>query len=62
MGNALAADNRPAALDALNTPIFTAGPQQTLATLSNLPYLRMANVGTQNLSNELFRDDQDLNH
>ena len=62
VGNALAADNQPAALNALNTPIFTAGPQQTLATLSNMPYLRMANVGTQNLSNELFRDDQNFNH
>ena len=57
VGNALAANDQPAALNALNTPIFTAGPQQTLATLSNLPYLRYANIATIDLSNELFRSE-----
>ncbi len=56
-GNALAANDQDAALKALSGPAFAAGPQQTLATLANLPYLQMANVSTSHLGNELFQND-----
>ena len=59
VGNALAANDQPAALNALSAPAFTAGPQQTLATLSNMPYLQTANVATSHLGNELFQNDND---
>lgn len=42
----LSAGNRPAALQALSSPAFTLGPERTLATLTNLPYIRMANIAT----------------
>jgi hypothetical protein len=48
--SAVAAGNPDAALAALNSPLFTLGPQQTLARLDNLPYLHTANIATQHMS------------
>lgn len=56
-GTALAAGDRAGALRQLSPAVFPAGSEKTLATLANLPYLRMANVGTSHLENELFRED-----
>ena len=53
-GNALAAGDRAAAVNALSTPTFPAGGEAVLARLSNLPYLRMANVSTMRAANQLF--------
>ena len=53
-GNALAAGDQPAALALLSGPTFTSPPEQVLARLSNMPYLRMANVSTMRAANELF--------
>lgn len=58
-GTALAAGDRPGAVRQLNSPVFPAGGEKTLATLSNMPYLRMANVATMHLDNELFDQDED---
>jgi hypothetical protein len=33
-------------MQALSSPIFTLGPQRTLAVLNDLPYVRMVNVAT----------------
>lgn len=54
-GNALAAGNQGAALAELSGPTFSTPPDQVLARLSNMPYLRMANVSTMRAANELFR-------
>lgn len=43
---ALGGGNRAEALAALNAPIFTLGPEQTLAVLANLPLVRQANIAT----------------
>lgn len=59
-GNALAAGDRDAAARTLGAPVFPAGAQRTLAVLSNMPYLRMANVSTLQLENELFQNDSDI--
>jgi len=53
-GNALAAGNQALALAQLSGPAFTTPPDQVLARLSNMPYLRMANVSTMRAANELF--------
>ena len=58
-GNALAAGNRAGALAQLADPAFTAGPQPTLDRLTNLPYLRMANVSTMRAGNQLFDNSRD---
>jgi hypothetical protein len=51
--NALQSGNRTAALMALSAPVFTKGPDQTLAAVTNLPRLPIANVATQHASIEL---------
>lgn len=56
---ALAANDRPAAVQALSTPAFPAGGEAVLARLSNMPYLRMANVSTQRAANQLFDSRSD---
>jgi len=38
--------NPPAAIQAIATPIFTLPPQQTLQVLTNLPYVRSANIAS----------------
>ncbi len=43
----LQAGNGAGALAALATPVFTLGPQATLARLTDLPFLRAANIATQ---------------
>ena len=43
---ALSSGNRTEALAALNAPIFTLGPEQTLAVLTNMPLVRQANIAT----------------
>jgi hypothetical protein len=43
---ALLAGDQQAALDALRTPVFTLGPEQTLARLTSLPYLPETNIAT----------------
>lgn len=43
---ALGSGDHAQALAALNAPIFTLGPQQTLAVLSNMPFVREANIAT----------------
>jgi len=53
-GNALAAGDQPAAAQVLGPPAFDASGEQVLARLSNMPYLRMANVSTMRAANELF--------
>ncbi len=55
---ALSAGNREAAVQALNSPTFTRGGEQTLALLGNLPYMQVANVATQRAANQMFEDDQ----
>jgi hypothetical protein len=46
VASALAQGNRAAALAALNAPIFTLGPEKTLALLTNMPAIRQANIAT----------------
>ena len=53
-GNALAADDQARALALLGAPVFQGTGQQTLAVLTNMPYLQSANIGTIRASNELF--------
>jgi len=53
---ALASGNQGAALAALSNPAFP-NPPATLARLSDLPYMQMANVGSLRASNELFNPD-----
>lgn len=43
---ALSRGDQAAALNALNSPIFTLGPERTLALLTNMPYIRVANIAT----------------
>lgn len=45
---------QPAALAALQSPIFTAPPDQIFARLANLPYIQLANVASQKAANEMF--------
>ena len=50
---ALEAGDRAQALAVLSSPMFTFGPERTLAVLTNLPYVRMANVATSDVENTL---------
>ena len=52
--DALTQNDEPAALRQLGPPVFAAPPQQVLARLSDMPYLRMANVSTMRAANGLF--------
>ena len=53
-GNALAAGDAAAAVAQLGAPVFQGSGQQVLARLSDMPYLRMANVSTMNAAGQLF--------
>ncbi len=55
--NALAAGNRPLALAALRSAAFTWPPDQTLARLSDMPFLPTANVATQRAALQRFPED-----
>lgn len=48
---ALDAGDQKAALDYLSGPIFTLGPEKTLARLGALPYVQTANIGTAMTAN-----------
>ena len=50
--NAIEARDSAAAAMALSSPVFTLGPRQTLAMLTDLPYLPAANVAAQNAARE----------
>lgn len=56
--NALAAGDRPAALAALRAPVFIWPPEQTLARLSNMPFLPTANVASQRAAQQRFPEDK----
>ena len=43
---ALARGDTAVAMQALQSPIFTLGPERTLAILNDLPYIPMANIAT----------------
>ena len=57
--NALAGNNRAAALAALSGPTFTTPPDKVLARLSNLPFLSTANIATTSAANELLNGGMD---
>jgi hypothetical protein len=57
--DALNAGDQAAAIRALSGPAFPAGGEKVLAVLSNLPYLRMANVSTMRAANQLFDNGLD---
>jgi len=46
VSNDLQQGNRSGALNALGPPVYTLGPEQTLAVLTNLPHIQAANVAT----------------
>ena len=59
--NALASGDQAAAVQQLGQPAFTGTGEQVLARLSNMPYLRMANVSTMRAAGQMFdgsRDDR----
>ena len=55
--NAVVAGDRTLALAALRTPAFTWPPEQTLARLSDMPFLPMANVASQRAAQQRFPED-----
>ncbi len=55
--NDLASNNAAAAVVVLTNPAFPAGGAQTIQVLANLPYIRMADVATQHLGEELNGPD-----
>ncbi len=57
--DALAAGDQAAALQLLGPPAFSTPGEQTLARLSNLPYMQMANVSTMRAANEMFPNNND---
>jgi hypothetical protein len=46
--------NRPAAMQALASPVFTQPPQQTLQVLSNLPYIQSANIASTDAAAQML--------
>ena len=46
--------NRPAALAALQAPIYQHPPEQTLALLDKLPYVPIANIASQHAAQQEF--------
>jgi hypothetical protein len=46
--------NPPAAMQAIASPVFTLPPQQTLQVLSNLPYVRSANVASSEAAAQML--------
>ncbi len=52
--DALSRSDQASALRELGPGVFTVPAEQVLARLSNMPYLRMANVSTMRAANELF--------
>ncbi len=56
-GNAIAAGDLAGTLAALNTPVFTYGPERTLALLNDLPPLPISNVATAHIGAAYLRED-----
>ena len=52
--NAMAAQDRAAAIGLLGGPVFTVPGEAVQARLSSMPYLQMANVSTMKAANQLF--------
>jgi hypothetical protein len=52
----LEAGNQPAAMQVLASPLFIRPPEQTLQTLSNLPYVQEANLATTRVEDQSFAD------
>jgi hypothetical protein len=52
--SALLAGDKASALEVLSGPWFTLGPDQTLARLSNLPYVQEANLSTSRAEAQSF--------
>jgi hypothetical protein len=52
---ALGSGDPTQALAALDTPIFTLGPEQTLAVLTNMPLVRQANIATSQAERAINR-------
>jgi hypothetical protein len=48
--------NQPAAMQMLDSPVFTLAPPQTLQVLSNMPYIQSANIATMNASGQMDGD------
>ena len=46
--------NRPAAMQAIASPVFTLPPQQTLQVLSNLPYIQSANIASTDAAAQML--------
>jgi hypothetical protein len=46
--------NQAAAMQALASPVFTLPPQQTLHVLTNLPYIRSANIATADAATQML--------
>lgn len=53
---ALSNNDRAGALKALSLPIYTFGPERTLAILTNMPFVRAANIGTMTANVDLNND------
>jgi hypothetical protein len=49
----LGSGDRAAALQTLSAPIFTLGPERTLAVLTDMPAVRVANIATQHAEGAL---------
>ena len=54
VGNALAAGDQVAAVAQLGAPVFQPPAEEVLARLTNMPYLRTANIATMRAGNQLF--------
>lgn len=54
IGDELEAGDRAGALHVLTAPVFTMPPEQTLRLLSNLPYVRTANLATSRAEGQSF--------
>jgi len=50
-------DNQAEAVQALASPVFTMGPEQTMQNLSNLPYVQTANLATARAEAQSFPPD-----
>ena len=61
-GNALADGRQDIALSLLGAPVFQGTGQQTLAVLTNMPYVPEANISTQRAANELFGSNGNSRH
>jgi hypothetical protein len=54
LGLDLEIGNQAAAMEVLSSAVFTQSPQQTLAILTNLPYVQEANLATSRAADQSF--------